>query len=272
MKGLIIDEPWIGLILLGKKTWEMRKTACHYRGRIALIRKGSGRIVGTADVINSLPSLDKAEAYAGAESKHCIPPSRQELAFSDGWRTPWVLSDAHPLNTPVPYKHPSGAVIWVNLDPDVQMAVEAQSSVAVPSSEAKRPPAVTLAETLETPSCVRATTTEQTQGSSVRPATVRIITVTGGNIRNSHFYLPLDFFPHDAIGGSNRSETAARTISVTFSPGEMVETDIDRTKRILRARSAVGDFFERASVCEGDSLRLTNTGHYCYEISKVVNV
>ena len=29
MKGLIIDEPWIGLILQGKKTWEMRKTACH---------------------------------------------------------------------------------------------------------------------------------------------------------------------------------------------------------------------------------------------------
>jgi hypothetical protein len=53
VKGLIIDEPWIGLILLGNKTWEMRKTACHHRGRIALIRKGSGRIVGTADLIEA---------------------------------------------------------------------------------------------------------------------------------------------------------------------------------------------------------------------------
>lgn len=62
MKGLIIDEPWIGLILLGNKTWEMRKTACHHRGRIALIRKGSGRIVGTVDLVDSLQSLDTAEA------------------------------------------------------------------------------------------------------------------------------------------------------------------------------------------------------------------
>jgi hypothetical protein len=271
MKGLIIDEPWIGLILLGKKTWEMRKTACHHRGRIALIRKGSGRIIGTADVINSLPSLDTAEAYAGAESKHCIPPSRQERAFSDGWRTPWVLANARALDAPVPYKHPSGAVIWVNLDPKVKMAVEAQSGFAVPSSEAKRLPTATSTRTMKTPIVGRPDAHKQQNANSALPGTVRILAVTGGNIRNNHFYLPLDFFPHDAIGGSNRSETATRTISVTFSPGEMVETDIDRTKRILRARSAVGDFFERAGVCEGDSLRIARTGPYCYEISKEAN-
>jgi hypothetical protein len=270
MKGLIIDEPWIGLILQGKKTWEMRKTACHHRGRIALIRKGSGQIVGIADVIDSLQSLNTTEAYARAESQHRIPPSRQELAFRDGWRTPWVLSDAHLLGSPVPYKHPSGAVIWVNLDPEVQVAVEAQSSVAVPS-KVRRPQTVILAETSEAPSCVRAVSNEQTQGNSALPGTVRVITVTGGNIRNNHFYLPLDFFPPDAIGGSNRSEVAARTISVTFCSGDTVQTDIDRTKRILRARGAVGDFFERAGVCEGDSIRLTNTSPYCYEISKEAN-
>ena len=38
-------------------------------------------------------------------------------AFTDGWRTPWVLANARPLQKPVRYKHPSGAVIWVNLDP-----------------------------------------------------------------------------------------------------------------------------------------------------------
>jgi hypothetical protein len=264
MKGLIIDEPWIGLILLGEKTWEMRKTACHHRGRIALIRKGSGRIVGTADVIDSLQSLDTTEAYARAEPQHRIPPSRQELAFSDGWRTPWVLANARAVRSPVPYKHPSGAVIWVNLGSEVKTVVEAQSE--------ELPPIVRSAETLKIPTLSRPAFLEQKEATSALPGTVRILTVTGGNIRNSHFYLPLDFFPHDAIGGSNRSETAARTISVTFSTGEMVETDIDRTKRILRARSAVGDFFERAGVCEGDSLRLTNTGAYCYEISKEANV
>lgn len=272
MKGLIIDEPWIGLILQGKKTWEMRKTACHHRGRIAVIRKGSGRIVGTADVVDSLQSLDTAEVYAKAEPQHRIPVGRQELAFTDGWRTPWVLANARTLEAPVPYKHPSGAVIWVNLDPEVQRAVEAQSSLGVPKWEARRAQAVAFAQTAETPFYIPANSSAPTKGSSAQPGTVRILTVTGGNIRNNHIYLPLDFFPEEAIGGSNRSETAARPITVTFSPGDIFETDIDRTKHILRARSAVGDFFKRAGVSEGDSLRLARIGSHSYEISKEANV
>jgi len=260
MKGLIIDEPWIALILLGKKTWEMRKTACHHRGRIALIRKGSGRIVGTADVIDSLQSLNTTEAYARAEPQHGIPASRQERAFADGWRTPWVLANARAMGSPVAYKHPAGAVIWVNLAPEVETAVEAQIGYAAPSVEAKSVPTATLAGLMKT------------RSNSTLPGSVRILTVTGGNIRNKHIYLPLDFFPQDAIGGSSRLEMAVHTIAVSFIPGETVETDIDRTKRILRARGAIGDFFERAGVREGDSIRLTNTGPYCYEISKEANV
>ena len=41
MKALVIDEPWISAILLGVKTWEMRRGVCNLRGPIALIRKGS---------------------------------------------------------------------------------------------------------------------------------------------------------------------------------------------------------------------------------------
>jgi hypothetical protein len=130
MKGLIIDEPWISLILRGEKIWEMRKTACHHRGRIALIRKGSGQVVGIADVVGCLSPLSSLSAYAEAQPKHRIPPGRQDQAFADGWRTPWVLANARPLISPVHYKHPSGAVIWVNLDVGVLCAIEAQSSSA----------------------------------------------------------------------------------------------------------------------------------------------
>ena len=51
MKALVIDEPWITAILKGEKTWEMRKRNCKIRGEIALIRKGSGLVVGTAHVV-----------------------------------------------------------------------------------------------------------------------------------------------------------------------------------------------------------------------------
>jgi hypothetical protein len=50
-RGLIIDMPWIELILEGRKDWEMRTRATRPRGRIALIPKGSGAIYGLATLI-----------------------------------------------------------------------------------------------------------------------------------------------------------------------------------------------------------------------------
>lgn len=126
MKALIVDEPWISSILKGEKTWEMRKGVCKIRGPIALIRKGSGHVVGVADVSDCRPPLTTPAAYAEAEPRHRIPAERQAHAFADGWRTPWVLSNARPLTKPVAYKHPSGAVIWVNIEPDTAAKVEAQ--------------------------------------------------------------------------------------------------------------------------------------------------
>ena len=128
MKALIIDEPWISAILNGDKTWEMRKKNCNIRGQIALIRKGSGQVVGTANVIDSRPPLATRADYAAAEQQHRIPPARQERAFTDGWRTPWVLANARQLQKAVRYKHPSGAVVWVNLEPDVAAQVQAQAT------------------------------------------------------------------------------------------------------------------------------------------------
>jgi ASCH domain len=126
MKALIIDEPWITAILTGEKTWEMRKKSCKIRGQIALIRKGSSHVVGTADVVDSRPPVATPSDYADAHKWHRIPPALQGQAFQDGWRTPWVLANARRLQNAVRYKHPSGAVVWVNLQPDVTAQVKAQ--------------------------------------------------------------------------------------------------------------------------------------------------
>ncbi|MCP1974274.1 ASCH domain-containing protein [Bradyrhizobium elkanii] len=287
MKAIVIREPYVSLILTGEKTWEMRMAACRYRGPVALISKGSGTVVGAAEIVDSLPSIDSLEAYAEAEQKHRVPPNLQQQAFSDGWRTPWVLTNARRLGAPVSYKHPSGAVIWVTLDDDVAAKVMAQTqqrSLAsepspsqgildkadLPSSRigSTRSDARTSNELSTLPQRALNELTVERDGS---PDVIRRVAVTGGNIRNNHIYLPLDFFPEDAIGGSNRFQPAARTISATFAPGRTVETDIDRGKRILRVRSAVGEFFTAAGVVEGDIVRLTKTGAFCYEISKETN-
>lgn len=119
MRALIVDEPWISGILSGEKIWEMRSTRVTIRGQIALIRKGSGHVVGVAEIIGCERALESLDEYSDAEPKHRIPPARQRAAFEGGWKIPWVLSNASMLPSPVPYQHPKGAVIWVALKESV---------------------------------------------------------------------------------------------------------------------------------------------------------
>ncbi|MBB5045965.1 hypothetical protein HNR60_000700 [Rhodopseudomonas rhenobacensis] len=122
MKGLIIREPWIGMILNGSKTWELRTQQTTMRGEIALIRKGSSQIVGVADLVDSLPRLDR-QGLAESVQFHRVPPAEQASAIANGWLFPWLIINARPLSSPVPYLHPSGAVTWVNLDPDTSQSI-----------------------------------------------------------------------------------------------------------------------------------------------------
>lgn len=268
MKAIIIDEPWISLILSGQKTWEMRKGVCKLRGAVALIRKGSGQVVGVARIVNSLHPLESADAYAEAEPQHRIPRARQDVARRDGWTTPWVLADARPLTDPIFYRHPYGAVIWVNLDPEVAAAISAQ--IDLPAGDGGQIGRVKPSAPVFT---------GEVQGSQALPAELavrpsaehRIVTVTGGNLRNNHIYLPLEFFPAEAIGGKNKAEVAPRQLTVTFRPGSVAFTDIDGTKRIFRSRAEVGDFLARAGVVEGDQVAITRDAQYTYSIEKYEN-
>lgn len=121
-RGLIIDTPHIDNILSGRKTWEMRTTLTKQRGRIALIQKGSGTIVGIAEITDSLGPFSKEEMLAN-ESKHGITPVRLNKPEVSKYNNAWVVKDAKRLKKPVPYKHKFGQVIWVNLDAETSAAV-----------------------------------------------------------------------------------------------------------------------------------------------------
>lgn len=109
-RGLIIDEPWIAMILQGKKTWEMRSRKTNVRGNIALIRKGSGMIVGTAELYDSM--ICNRDVIQAMSVRHCIPDSMNHVF--DKWNVAWKLRKANPIK-PIPYEHKQGAVIWVKL-------------------------------------------------------------------------------------------------------------------------------------------------------------
>ena len=112
LRGLIVRTPWVDYLLDGTKTWEIRGSATSIRGRIALIRGGSRLVVGTADLVDCL-ALTRDE-YNCAEVYHRIPASQTD-SISYKHIYAWVIDNPKPLKEPILYRHPQGAVIWVNL-------------------------------------------------------------------------------------------------------------------------------------------------------------
>jgi len=117
-RALIIDEPWIDYILDGNrgvpKDWEMRSTNTKLRGPIGLIEKGTGKIVGVAELVDSQGPLERDEMLC-ARPHHQIPAESIKAGEVDKWNHAWKLDHAKRLRTPVRYDHPPGAVIWVKL-------------------------------------------------------------------------------------------------------------------------------------------------------------
>lgn len=116
MRGLIIRAPWIDLILQGKKTWKIRSRATSVREKIALIRGGSGTVVGRATLADCLGpfTFDElaphhAKHRATADALDAFRSKYKNKAFA------WVMRDVEVLPKPMAYEHPSGAVISVSL-------------------------------------------------------------------------------------------------------------------------------------------------------------
>lgn len=115
LRGLIIQSEPLEEILSGKKKWEMRTRRTKIRGPIALIKKGSGKIYGLADIVDSLGPLSDSDMAKNID-KHGIVLSRLSDSSVITWRHAWVLQNVRRLTRPVPYAHPPGAVIFVLLN------------------------------------------------------------------------------------------------------------------------------------------------------------
>ncbi len=113
MHGLIIRPPWVDFILEGRKTWEIRGKRTSRRGRIALICSGSGHIVGTCDLFEVVGRLGPKRFEENLDHHR----SERLVRFGSRYKTTyaWVIRNAQRLPEPVPYDHPQGAVVWVDL-------------------------------------------------------------------------------------------------------------------------------------------------------------
>jgi len=149
-KALIIADPWIGYLLDGSKTWEMRSSSASHRGWFGLIRKGTGAIYGIARLEDVGAPLSPEQMVA-AHRHHRIPEAMIRSGEVAKWNVPWKLAEIRRLTRPVAYTHKSGAVTWVELDAAAISGIAAQVGDLAPATQAARPPAATRTAELRKP-------------------------------------------------------------------------------------------------------------------------
>ncbi len=122
LSAIPIRQPYIDWILEGSKTWEIRSKPTKKIGPVALIRSGSGTVVGVARLTKV---IELTSGIARANAKH-IHVSQAEATNLAGLFA-WVLEDVIRLDSPVRYHHRPGAVTWVTLDEETARAVDAEA-------------------------------------------------------------------------------------------------------------------------------------------------
>jgi hypothetical protein len=119
MHGLMIGAEPIEMILDKLKTWEIRGKNTKVRGRIALIKSKTKTVVGFADLVGVLGPLSMSQMRRNA-SKHRSTAEEYRNGFGYEKIYAWQLQNVVRLKKPIPYNHPSGAVIWVLLPDNLE--------------------------------------------------------------------------------------------------------------------------------------------------------
>ena len=113
-RALIVKQPYADLIMTGQKRLEMRGRHTKVRGRIGIIPKGSGVIIGSVELVTSIDySNDDRLHSIGGQCLHQIKSEDWHLLKK--WPFGWLLNDPHIFKEPKKYKHPQGAVTWVRV-------------------------------------------------------------------------------------------------------------------------------------------------------------
>jgi len=107
---LIIQRPWIDLILDGSKTLEIRGKPCKkQRERIYLALSGGGGIIlGSVEFVRCHGPLSRDEWVARA-TQHCVAGGALPYGSST---YAWQMAKPLRFLEPVPYVHKPGIVVW----------------------------------------------------------------------------------------------------------------------------------------------------------------
>jgi hypothetical protein len=114
-RGLMVRDPYASQLLTGEKTWEIRGRATQIRGPIVIIKSGTGQAFGVVELVAVIGPLSLDDLV---ESTH-LPSSEREEFRRTGLPYPktfaYVVRNPRWFAAPISYRHPYGAVTWVDL-------------------------------------------------------------------------------------------------------------------------------------------------------------
>ena len=112
MKALVVRKEWLDLYFSGDKTLEIRSANTNIRGKIKLIQAGSGLVVGGCYLVDSFkffPIFSDASFNQHRVSSDILNRFKYKTPYA------WQMERIKKYKRPQKYKHPPGAVVWVNL-------------------------------------------------------------------------------------------------------------------------------------------------------------
>lgn len=127
-RGMVVRAPWAGHLASDEKSWEIRGKPTRIRGPVAIIQGGSGLVLGVAELVDCVGPLNRLD-LKGALPYHLDPDIDGTMELYDAPYA-WVFRKAVRFEKPVPYTHPSGAVIWVTLDDAARRGIARATKLA----------------------------------------------------------------------------------------------------------------------------------------------
>lgn len=121
--GLITREPWASLVLSGQKRWERRSRSTAKCRTVHIIKSGTGRVYGSVQLVDVIGPLSPDELRKHAVLHRVPEETLAKLSYDKVYA--WVFAEPKVFAEPIPYTHPSGAVIWVKLDEIAYQSSEA---------------------------------------------------------------------------------------------------------------------------------------------------
>src|ERR1700741_2194336 len=79
-RGLIVRDPYASQLLNGQKIWEIRGRPTQIRGPVVIVKQGTGKAYGIANLVRVLGPLDLDDLVSSPE----VPPEERDELERDG--------------------------------------------------------------------------------------------------------------------------------------------------------------------------------------------